>query len=305
MNDGKRYTTLNSELKKIFNEKTIKLSLDGGLSCPNRDGTIHSRGCIFCGDRGSGEFTDGKLNLTDQAYKQISVLSKKWKANKYIAYFQSFTNTYDRLDNLKKRYESILEVPGIVGLAIATRPDCLSDEILDYLGQLNKKTFLWVELGLQTIHKESELFIRRGYTLDVYDRAIYELKKRNIKVVTHAIIGLPNETREDILETCDYIGKKNIWGIKLHSLYIQKDTDLYRAYINNPFKLMNKDDYVDLATEIISILPKDLVIHRLTGDGDKALLYEPRWSRDKLSVLSSIDKSLKEKNYYQACKIKL
>ena len=305
MNDGKRYKTLNSEMKRVFNGKTIKLSLDGGFSCPNRDGTIGHRGCIFCGERGSGEFTNHTLDITSQASEQIKLLSKKWKTNKYIAYFQSFTNTYGSVESLKKLYNQALEIPGVVGIAIATRPDCLSDEVLDYLEILSKETFLWVELGLQTIHENTATLIRRGYALDVYDDAVIELKKRKIKVVTHAIIGLPYENREEILETCKYIVNKNLWGIKLHSLYIQRDTDLYNFYLSNPFKIMSKEEYVDIITDIISLLPKELVIHRITGDGDKSLLFEPEWSKNKLGIISSIDKSLKEKNISQGDRWKL
>lgn len=305
MNNGKRYNTINSEMMRIFNEKTIKLSLDGGFSCPNRDGTIDDRGCIFCGERGSGEFTNRELDIKAQAQEQIKLLSKKWNTSKYIAYFQSFTNTYSSIDNLKNLYNSALKIPGVVGIAIATRPDCLSDEILDYLEELNKNTFLWVELGLQTIHEDTAKLIRRGYTLDIYDDAVSSLTKRGIRVVTHAIIGLPYENKEDILGTCAYIGNKDLWGIKLHSLYIQRDTDLYNFYLKNPFKIMSKEEYIDIIIEIISLLPSDLIIHRLTGDGDKSLLFEPKWSKNKLGVLSSIDKSLKEKNIYQGDKWKL
>lgn len=305
MIDGKRYNTLNSEMKRIFEEKAIKLSLDGGFSCPNRDGSIGDRGCIFCGEKGSGEFTYGGLDIKSQAIEQINLLSKKWTTRKYIAYFQSFTNTYASVEKLKNVYELALEIPGVVGIAIATRPDCLSDEILDYLEFLNRKTFLWVELGLQTIHENTAKLIRRGYTLDIYDDAVANLKKRDIRLVTHAIIGLPYEKREDILKTCDYIGRKKLWGIKLHSLYIQKDTDLHDFYLNNPFEIMTKEEYVDIITEIISILPKELVIHRLTGDGDKSLLFKPEWSKNKLAVLSSIDKALKEKEIFQGDKWKL
>ncbi|MDY0236178.1 MAG: TIGR01212 family radical SAM protein [Gudongella sp.] len=305
MNDGKRYNTLNSEMIKIFGKKTIKLSLDGGFSCPNRDGTIGDRGCIFCGERGSGEFTNFNLCLSSQADEQIKLISKKWDTDKYIAYFQSFTNTYAPIEKLEDLYTQALEIPGVVGIAIATRPDCLSEEILDYLELLNRKTFLWVELGLQTIHENTAKLIRRGYELDVYDDAVSQLKLRDIRVVTHAIIGLPYETKEEILKTCDYIAHKKLWGIKLHSLYIQKDTDLYDFYLNNPFKIMSKEEYIDIITEIIRILPKELVIHRLTGDGDKSLLFEPVWSKNKLGVLSSIDKALKEKNIYQGDQWKL
>lgn len=301
--EDKRYHTLNYELRKAFGEKVIKLSLDGGFTCPNRDGTVGYRGCIFCGEEGSGEFTSSRaLSIEEQIKEQKSLLSNKWNTNKYIAYFQNFTNTYSTCEDLKDKYYKALSQEGIVGLAIATRPDCLSDRILDLLEEINEKTYLWVELGLQTIHDKSSVFIRRGYPLEVYDKAVKELKKRNIKVVTHLIFGLPYDTKENILESVRYVANTNTWGVKFHMLYIQKGTDLYEYYLKNPFPILTRDEYISLAVDALELLPKDMVVHRLTGDGKKDLLFEPRWTLDKLRVLSGIDRELKVRNSYQGKK---
>lgn len=296
----KRYLSLNYELRKTFGTKVIKLSLDGGFTCPNRDGTIGNRGCIFCGEEGSGEFTSSrKLSIKDQIESQKRFLSKKWSEGKYISFFQNFTNTYSTVKDLNKKYSEAISQNGVVGLAIATRPDCLSEEVLKLLEEFNKKTFLWVELGLQTIHGETAKFIRRGYELDCYEKAIIELNKRNIKVVTHLIFGLPNETNKDMLDSVKYISSTNTWGIKFHNLYIQEGTDLYNYYIKNPFHILSIDEYISLVVDSIELLPQNMVVHRLTGDGKKELLVEPRWTLNKLKVLSSIDKELKQRNTYQ------
>lgn len=301
----KRYNTLNNELKKEFGHKVMKLSLDGGFTCPNRDGTIGTNGCIFCSDEGSGEFTGSRfVSIEEQVEQQKILLSKKWKADKYIVYFQNFTNTYASVDRLRKLYYEAIKIEGVVGLAIATRPDCLDDDILDLLSELNKETYLWIELGLQTIHEKSTKFIRRGYELSVYDEAIKNLKDRNIKVVTHIIIGLPDETNEDILKTVDHVAMTNTWGVKIHSLYIQKETDLHDFYIENPFSIRNMEEYIGIVADSIEILPKDMIIHRLTGDGKRSLLYEPQWTLDKLKVLTGIDKELESRNSKQGEKFK-
>lgn len=298
--DGKRYNTLNIEMKKVFGEKIMKLSLDGGFTCPNRDGTLGNKGCIFCSEEGSGEFAGSRfVSIIEQVESQKKLVSRKNKSNRYIAYFQSFTNTYGPVERLEKIYDEALNVDGIVGLAIATRPDCLDEDVLELLSRLNKRTFLWIELGLQSIHEDSAKFIRRGYPLSTYNNAIEELKKRNIKAVTHLIIGLPHETKEDILESVKLVAKTDTWGVKLHSLYIQKETDLYKYYLNNPFPIFSKDEYVDIIVDALRLLPRDMVIHRVTGDGKKDLLIEPKWSGDKLNVLTSIDKELKNRDVFQ------
>lgn len=301
----KRYNTLNNELKKEFGDKVMKLSLDGGFTCPNRDGTIGTNGCIFCSDEGSGEFTGSRfVSIEEQVEQQKRLLSKKWKADKYIVYFQNFTNTYASVDRLRKLYYEAIKIEGVVGLAIATRPDCLDGDILDLLSELNKETYLWIELGLQTIHEKSTKFIRRGYELSIYDEAIKNLKDRGIKVVTHIIIGLPNETNQDVLKTVEHVAMTNTWGVKIHSLYIQKETDLYDFYIENPFSIRNMEEYIGIVADSIEILPKDMIIHRLTGDGKRSLLYEPQWTLDKLRVLTGIDKELETRNSTQGEKFK-
>lgn len=299
----KRYHSLDYEFKTTFGTKVIKLSLDGGFTCPNRNGTVGSRGCIFCSEEGSGEFAGNRvLSISEQIEEQKEFLSKKWPKGKYIAYFQNFTNTYSSIEDLRGKYEEAISKDDIVGLAIATRADCLPEDVLDLLGELNKKTFLWVELGLQTIHEKTAKFIRRGYNLNVYNKAIEELKKRNIKVVTHLIFGLPGESKKDISETVKYIADTNTWGVKLHLLYIQKDTDLYESYKKATFHILSKEEYISLICDSIEILPPEMVIHRLTGDGKKGLLIEPKWSLNKLGVLSGIDMELKRRGSNQGIK---
>ena len=302
----KRYNTLNNELRKEFGEKVMKLSLDGGFTCPNRDGTVGHKGCIFCSDEGSGEFAGSRfVSIKEQVEQQIDLLSKKWKSDKYIIYFQNFTNTYKSVDKLRELYYEAINIEGVVGLAIATRPDCLDKDVLDLLGELNEKTYLWVELGLQSIHEKSANFIRRGYPLSTYDKAIEDLKSKNIKTVSHIIIGLPGETNDDILDTVKHVSKTNTWGIKLHSLYIQKGTDLYDYYINNPFKIRSMEEYIEILCDSLEVLPKDMIIHRVTGDGKRSLLHEPRWSTNKLKVLTGIDQEMKLRKSHQGSKKKL
>lgn len=301
----KRYNTLNNELRKEFGEKVMKLSLDGGFTCPNRDGTVGHKGCIFCSDQGSGEFAGPRLlSIKEQVEQQIGLLSKKWKSDKYIVYFQNFTNTYKSIDKLRELYYEAIEIEGVVGLAIATRPDCLDNDVLDLLSELNEKTYLWVELGLQSIHEESEKFIRRGYPLSTYDKAIEDLKSKGIKTVTHIIIGLPDETNNDILDTVKHVAKTNTWGIKLHSLYIQKDTDLYDFYIEKPFYIRSMEEYIEILCDSLELLPKDMIVHRVTGDGKRSLLHEPKWTTNKLKVLTGIDRELKIRNSKQGYKNK-
>lgn len=296
----KRYHTLNYELRKEFGQKVIKLSLDGGFTCPNRDGTIGNKGCIFCSEEGSGEFTASrKLSIQNQIDEQINFLSPKWKTNKYIAYFQNFTNTYSTIEDLRKKYYDAISREDIVGLAIATRPDCLPEDVLDLLYEINNKTYLWVELGLQTIHEKTANVIRRGYDLKCYEKAISDLKDRGIRVVTHLILGLPGEEKKDILESVKYVGHTNTWGIKLHLMYILENTDLYELYQKRPFHVLSQDEYISLVVDSLEVLPPHMVIHRLTGDGAKKSLIAPRWSLNKLAVLSGIDKELKYRDSYQ------
>jgi radical SAM protein (TIGR01212 family) len=297
--NDKRYHTLDYEFKKVFGEKTIKLSIDGNFTCPNRDGTRGYGGCIFCSERGSGDFTERGKTITEQIVEQKQFMSKKWKSNTYIAYFQNYTNTYDTVDNLRKKYFEALSCENIKGIAIATRPDCINDEIADLLEELNQKTFLWVELGLQTIYNKTGEFIRRGYNLEQFDKSVEILKNKNIKTVVHLIMGLPGESTSQMLNSVKYISNSDIWGVKIHMLHIIKNTDLAKYYEKNPYEILSLEEYVELICDSLQLLHKDIVVHRLTGDGKKSDLIEPKWTLHKLKVLSDIDKTLKIRESFQ------
>lgn len=295
----KSFNNIDYYLKEKFGEKIFKVSLDGGFTCPNRDGTLSYKGCIFCSESGSGEFAGNRKNsITNQINEQIKFL-EKGADKKYIAYFQNFTGTYGNIEHLRSVYEEAIKHPNIVGLAIATRADCLSEEVLELLSEFNEKTHLWIEIGLQTVNDKTADIINRGYKTEVFTEKMKELNKRNIKVVTHVIIGLPNENKNDVFSTIDYINEHKTWGIKLHLLYILKNTGLFEYYKSNPFEIMKKEEYISLVTEIISRLDKKIVIHRLTGDAPWKDLYEPKWSTDKRGILNGINKLLKEKKIYQ------
>ncbi|MEJ8553323.1 TIGR01212 family radical SAM protein [Tepidibacter sp. Z1-5] len=296
----KRYHSLNFELREIFNEKIFKLSLDGGFTCPNRDGKIGFNGCIFCSDRGSGEYASNRvLSIDKQIEDQINLLSNKWPNGKYIAYFQNFTNTYADVDVLRNKYEAAINCDDIVGIAIATRPDCLDDDVIQLLSELSKKTYLWIELGLQTVHDESAGFLRRGYPFSLFEEKVKKLRSYNINVVTHLILGIPNETKEMIFESISKISSMDIQGVKLHLLHIIKGTDLEKYYNSTKFNLLEKEEYIHLICDILERLNPDITIHRLTGDGSRDTLIEPWWSLDKRSILNGIDKELSIRNSYQ------
>lgn len=304
--NNKRYHNLDYELKKVFGEKTIKLSINGGFTCPNRDGTAGERGCIFCSEKGSGEFAgDVDSSISRQIEDQINYLSKKWKTSSYIAYFQSYSNTYDTVQNLEKKYSEALGCENIKGLAIATRPDCIDENIAKLLSELNKKTYLWIELGLQTIHDSTAKDIRRGYSLNVFDETLKLLNKYNIKTVVHLILGLPGESKTQILESLRYISDKKIWGVKLHLLHILKNTDLEKLHQKTNFKILSQEEYVNLVCDCIELLPEDIVIHRITGDGKRSELVSPSWSLNKKQVLNDIDYELLRRNTYQGKMYKL
>lgn len=293
----RRFLSFNDYFKKEFGGKVVKLSLDAGCTCPNRDGKISTKGCIFCSENGSGDFCGDRLDsINEQIISQKKLLSKKWKSNKFIAYFQNFTNTYGDINYLRKLYNEIIKHENIVGLAIATRADCIDNEVLELLESLNKKTFLWIELGMQTTNDNTLKLLNRGYNHAVFNNTAMKLKEKNIKFLTHIIFGLPYETRKDMENTMKYIINLHPWGVKFHSLYIQKNSPLYNYYLENPFQLIEKDEYIDIVTEAIRMLPPDIVIHRITGDPDKKQLFKPIWCADKLSVISSIDKTLKIKS---------
>lgn len=295
----KRYHSLDYELKQRYGRKIYKLSLDGGMTCPNRDGKLDTRGCIFCSAGGSGDFAaNRKYSITEQIANAKALVSQKQAENgKYIAYFQAFTNTYEKVSYLRSIfYEAIIQ-EDIVALSIATRPDCLSKEILDLLKELNEIKPVWIELGLQTIHEETARFIRRGYSLPVFDQAIKDLDSIGIEIIVHVIIGLPNETKQDLLDTIRYITNLPIKGIKLQLLHILKGTDL--ADYLDQLHILSLEEYLDLLVECIEWIPPDVVIHRITGDGPKSLLLAPLWSSNKKLVLNSIQKKLKQRDAWQ------
>ena len=296
----KRYYSLDSYIKQTFGEKLYKLALNGGMSCPNRDGTLGRGGCIFCSKGGSGDFAaDQKLSIPEQIQNAKELVSKKHSGSSYIAYFQAYTNTYATVSYLERIYKEAIQEPDIKVLSIATRPDCLPEETLDLLERINKQKPVWVELGLQTIHKSSSDFIRRGYELDVFEKAVYDLKKRGISVIVHTILYLPNETREMMLETISYLNKLPIDGIKLQLLHVLKGTDLADYYLSNPFHLPDLEEYLETLGIMISHLRPDIVVHRITGDGPKSLLIAPLWTGNKRHVLNSIQKYFKNSDIRQ------
>ena len=296
----KRFYSLDYYIKQTFGEKLYKISLDGGMTCPNRDGTLGTRGCIFCSAGGSGDFASNRtLSIKEQIAQGKSQISKKHSGNGYIAYFQAYTNTYAPISYLEKIYTEAISEPDVKVLSIATRPDCLSPAVLELLSRLNKKKPVWVELGLQTIHESSANFIRRGYSLDVFEKAVYDLKNAGISVIVHTILCLPNETTKHMLETISYLNKLPIDGIKLQLLHVLKETDLAKVYEDTPFYLPTLEEYLELLGTLISNLREDIVIHRLTGDGPKSLLIAPTWTGNKRLVLNSIQQYFKQADIWQ------
>ena len=289
------YLSFNKYLKDKFGQKVYKISLDGGFTCPNRDGKTGTRGCIFCSKGGSGDFAESReMSITEQIENGKKRVEKKIKSGKYIAYFQAFTNTYAPVEILRQKYEEAINHPDIVALSIATRPDCLGDDVLRLLDEMNKIKPVFVELGLQTIHQKSAKYIRRGYDLSVYDKAVRDLKKIGVNVVVHVILGLPNESENDMLETVKYVCESGANGIKLQLLHVIDGTDLAKDYEKGLFKTLEFDEYVNLIVKCVKIIPKDIVIHRLRGDGAKKDLIAPLWSADKKRVLNAINKALRE-----------
>lgn len=285
------YYSFNQYLKDTFGCKVYKISINAGFTCPNRDGTLGTRGCIFCSKGGSGDFAESStLSVTEQIESGKQRVSKKIKSGKYIAYFQAFTNTYAPIDVLAEKYCEAINHPDIVGISIATRPDCLGEEVLTLLSEINKIKPVFVELGLQTIHEKTAEYIRRGYPLSVYDNAVKALKKAGINTVVHLIIGLPNESREEMLESVEYACKSGADGIKLQLLHILKGTDLADDYLSGKFETLSMEEYLSIIKDCVEIIPKNIVIHRLTGDGPKKDLIAPLWSADKKSVLNALNK---------------
>lgn len=296
----KRYNTLNDYFKTTFGKKVYKVSLDGGFTCPNRDGTLSKRGCIFCSERGSGEFA-GKRgdDIYNQIEDQLKLIEKKFPDGEVLAYFQNFTNTYADVEYLREIYTKALSHPRVIGLAIGTRPDCLGEDVLNLLVELNKKYFIWIELGLQTINEDVAKKINRKYPLETYVKATEELNKRNIKFVTHIIVGLPYENEDDPLNTAIFAEKCGTWGVKIHLLHVIKNTMLEEIYNRNELKLQKKDEYVKKIVKILANLSYNIIIHRVTGDGDRNNLIGPLWSLNKRDVLNSIDKLMKEEDIVQ------
>lgn len=301
----KPYHSLDYELKRQFGQKIYKVSLDGGMSCPNRDGTVGTGGCTFCSQGGSGEFAVGRTGYPD-VWEQIEqaktrVHRKISGEGKYIAYFQSYTNTYAPVDYLRTLFERAITHPDIVALSVGTRPDCLGDEVVALLKELNGQKPVWVELGLQTIHEKTAERIHRGYRLEVFEDAYRRLKKAGLTVVVHVILGLPGETKEEMLETVDYLGKMPVDGIKFQLLHILKGSQMAAEYEKNPFSLMELEEYLDLILTCVARLPQSVVIHRLSGDGAKTLLIGPAWSANKKLVLNRMMQKFRENGIFQGC----
>ena len=302
---NKRYHTWDYYLKSVFGEKVAKVSLDGGFTCPNIDGTISRGGCIFCSKRGSGDFA---LEITSENLKKQfeaakNSIRKKWPGiNKYIAYFQAYSNTYADIKILREKYETVLSLKNVVGLSIATRADILDKEILEYLGELNKKTFLWVELGLQSSNDKTAQLINRGHDFRTFMKAAEQLRERNIRVCVHIINGLPGETYDDMIKTVKDISVLDINAVKIHMLYILKDTPLFKLYEKEKFSVMKREDYIQTVADQIELLPEEVIVERVTGDGKAEDLVTPLWSLNKISILNDIDKELVRRNTWQGIK---
>ena len=297
-----RYNDLSSYLKKKFGSRLLKLSIDGGFSCPNRKNG--KSGCKFCSESGSGEFTTKRKSITEQLNAQISFLKEKDKNGGYIAYFQSYTNTFLPVEELRKMYYEGINFPNVKVLSIATRADCFNEDIYKLLAELNEKIEVWIELGLQSSNEKTRNNMNIGYSTKTFENCVKKLKELNIKTIFHIIFGLPNETKKDYKNTIDYVNTKKPWGIKIHSLYIQNDCELYKEYIKNSFKVITWDEYIDALIMAIENLDKDIIIHRLTGDGDKEKLVAPLWSKNKIKTIGEISKILKQRNSYQGINFK-
>ena len=301
--DNKRYHTLNYFYKNKFGIKVFKVSLNGGFSCPNLDGKVGYGGCIYCSKSGSGEFGgDIHKSLTEQFNEMIDIVNKNHIPCKYIGYFQARTNTYADVNILRKKYEEILAIPDVIGLNIATRCDSITDECLDYLAELNKKTFLTIELGLQTIHEKTSKLINRCHTLEQFDKMVNKLREKHINVVVHIINGLPFENEDMMLETVMHLNTLNIQGIKIHMLNIIKDTEMANLYEKTNFHVLTKDEYIDIVIKQLELLDPKIVINRITSDPDKEMLVEPKWLCEKCQLLNDIDKEMVKRNTYQGIK---
>lgn len=297
---NKRYYTLDYFYRQKFSQKVAKISLNAGFTCPNKDGTKGFGGCIYCSKSGSGDFAGKKEDsLVEQFEKIRKQMGKKWKDTLYIGYFQANSNTYAKVEVLRQKYEPILQLDNVVGLSIATRPDAISEECLDYLEELHQRTFLTVELGLQTIHETTAKLIHRGHSLSCFEEMVKKLRARNINVIVHIINGLPYETKEMMCDTVRYLNKLDIQGIKIHMLHILKETPLATLYEKKPFPVLSKEEYVDLVCDQVELLRQEIVLHRITGDPKQEDLIEPKWLTKKFDVLNSIDKELERRHTFQ------
>lgn len=302
MNDvsTKRYFSLNEAYRREYGQKVFKVPLDGGFTCPNRDGLVSKGGCTFCSDDGSGDFAGNACDPIPVQFAEVKArLHRKWKDAGYIAYFQAFSNTYAPVERLRELYEPALAEEGVVGLSIATRPDCLPDDVVAYLAELNERTSLWVELGLQTMHDQTGRKINRGHDFQTFVAGVEKLRAHNIRVCVHVINGLPGETTEMMLETVKSVAKMDIQGVKIHLLHVLKNTPLARQYEKGLLELMEEETYIQLVCDQLEVLPKHIIIHRLTGDGPPDLLIGPTWSRHKMRVLDAITNELKARDSYQ------
>ncbi|MDO3408729.1 TIGR01212 family radical SAM protein [Saccharibacillus sp. CPCC 101409] len=297
---GKRFHTWNTEMHDQFGEKVFKVMLDAGFSCPNRDGSIAKGGCTFCSARGSGDFAGSRRDDLVTQFNNIRDRQHiKWPNAQYIGYFQAYTNTYAPLETLREYYEEILKQPGVVGLAIATRPDCLPDDVVDYLAELNERTYLWVEMGLQTIHESTSTLINRAHDTACYEEAVARLRARGIRVCAHIIYGLPQETHEMMLDTGRAVANMDVQGIKIHLLHLMRKTPMVKQYEAGLLRFLERDEYIKLIVDTLEILPPEMIVHRLTGDAPRDLLVGPMWSLKKWEVLNGIDAELENRRAWQ------
>lgn len=298
--DGKRYYTWNRHLRGQFGEKIMKISLDAGFDCPNRDGTVAFGGCTFCSVAGSGDFAGDRVDPIPVQFEQVkSKMHRKWKDAKYIAYFQAYTNTHAPIEVIKHQFEAALAQENVVGISIGTRPDCLPDEVVEYLAELNERTYLWVELGLQTVHERTAQLINRAHDFDTYKKGVDKLRAHNINICSHIINGLPLEDRDMMMETAQAVAKLDVQGIKIHLLHLLNGTPMVKQYEKGLVEFMEKDAYIQLVADQLEIIPPDMVVQRITGDGPIDLMIGPMWSTNKWEVLNGIDKELETRGSWQ------
>ncbi|MBD3110526.1 TIGR01212 family radical SAM protein [Bacillus sp. AGMB 02131] len=298
--DDKRYHTWNYHLRNTFGHKVFKVALDGGFDCPNRDGTVAFGGCTFCSAAGSGDFAGNRVDPIEKQFEDIKAkMHQKWKDGKYMAYFQAYTNTHAPLEVLKQKFEPALQQEGVVGLSIATRPDCLPDDVVEYLAELNERTYLWLELGLQTVHEKTANIINRAHDYETYVKGVEKLRKHNIRICSHIINGLPLETPEMMLETAREVAKLDVQGIKIHLLHLLKGTPMVKQYEKGMLQFLSFDEYIKLVVDQLEIIPPEMIVHRITGDGPIDLMIGPMWSVNKWEVLNAIDAELKRRDSWQ------